>query len=56
MKVTMLAKNRMYVEHNGKRIRIETNTSGGFRIYFPPESRVKMPRTLVVGYRKIEIV
>jgi hypothetical protein len=56
MKVTMLAKSRIMIEHNGKKLRIEASDKDtGFRLYFPPESRLKMPRNLVVGYRKMVI-
>ena len=60
MKVTQLAKNRVMLEHNGKKVRIEIN--GGdwvgrdeWNIYLPSNAHVYRKNHFVLGRRKIVV-
>lgn len=56
LSITKLAKNRITLEHNGKKLRIEvSDKETGFRLYFDPNATIQMPRDLVIGKRKMVI-
>lgn len=57
MEIIQLAKNRLILRHGRKELRVEVSplTDEGFRIYFDPTARLKMPRKLVGSKRKMVI-
>jgi len=56
MKIIKLTNNRIILQHRDNELRIEaSNNSNNFKLYFSPNSKLKMPRNLVVGKRKMII-
>jgi len=55
MNITTLTKDRIILTHMGKDIRIEGQKNGNINFYISPETKLALPRSKIVGKRKIVI-